>query len=310
MYQKIAGDRDRRAFPPPGKFVMVNAARMHLHCTGQGSPTVVLDSGLSDAWIAWYKVQPQVARFTQVCSYDRAGLGWSEPNSRPRTSSFIAQDLHALLHNAGLVPPFVVVGHSMGGLDVRMYAKLYPSEVAGMVLVDASHPEQFDRFPRDVRASGGEWRRAVLRVERLMPFGIPRLMDWCGTAQFSEVRDEFRAFDCTTQQKLGTIAEIDAFNGSLAEARTAGSLGDLPLVVLSEDPDRPSPGGPEPAFHRAWLVMQEELAHLSTRGSHVIAKGAGHQIHLERPDLVIGAIAKVVSEARAAASTAMPASHR
>jgi len=131
-YQWIEGVRDRRANPAPGKMVDVGGFRMHLYCVGQGSPTVILDSGLSDTWLVWYKVQPQVAQFTRVCSYDRAGLGWSDPSPRPRTSQVIAKELHALLKKANAAPPFVMVGHSMGGLAVRMYTSLYPSDVVGM----------------------------------------------------------------------------------------------------------------------------------------------------------------------------------
>ena len=147
----------------------------------------------------------------------------------------IAEELHALLRNAGVAPPFVLVGHSMGGLDVLMYASLYRTEVVGMVLVDSSHPDQYRRLPPQMRSAGASWLRAMTRDRVLMPFGIPRLMGWCGTA-LRERRAEFRAFDCTAQQKLGTIAEQAGFDESLDQARATGSLGDLPLIVVSEAP--------------------------------------------------------------------------
>ncbi|HVX67833.1 MAG TPA: alpha/beta hydrolase, partial [Bryobacteraceae bacterium] len=218
-YQAIAGYRDRKAFPPPGKLVDVGGFRMHLYCAGEGSPAVILDSGLSDAWLHWYKVQPEVAATTRVCAYDRAGLGWSDPSPRPRSSKVIAQELHTLLERAGIRPPFVLVGHSMGGLDVRMYASLYREQVAGMVLVDASHPEQFERFPPTLRSGGDLWQQAMRRDARYMRLGIPRLLGWCGTS-LPERAGAFRAFDCTVQQKRGTIAEIESFRESLSQVRS------------------------------------------------------------------------------------------
>ena len=104
---------------------------MHVCCLGVGSPTVVLDSGLSDSWLSWHRVQPDVAQFTRVCSYDRAGLGWSDPSPRSRTSKVFAEELHTLLQHANIAPPYILVGHSMGGYDVRVFTKAYPREVVG-----------------------------------------------------------------------------------------------------------------------------------------------------------------------------------
>jgi pimeloyl-ACP methyl ester carboxylesterase len=293
-YQLIASVRDRQANPPPGKMIDVGGFRMHLYCVGQGSPAVILDSGLSDTWLHWYKVQPQVAQFTRVCSYDRAGLGWSDPSPKPRTSRVIAEELHTLLMKAEVRPPFVLVGHSFGGLNVRMYASLYPSDVAGMVLVDACHPEQNQRLAD----AGNPWLEAMLWQKRLMPFGIPRLLGWCGQGM-AEVQPAFRSFDCTVQQKVGWFAETDSFNESLRQAGATRSLGDMPLVVLSHDPGAKEPGFEQRKSYEApWAQMQEELAQLSSRGCRRIAPGSGHQIHRERPDLVIAAIRDVVAQCR------------
>ncbi len=295
-YQLIASARDRQANPPPGKMIDVGRFRMHLYCVGQGSPTVILDSGLSDTWLHWHKVQPQVAQFTRVCSYDRAGLGWSEPSPRPRTSRVIAEELHALLKKAQVPPPFVLVGHSMGGLNVRMYVSLYPSDVVGMVLVDACHPEQSRRLPQ----AANPWRNAMLWQKRLMPFGIPRFLGWCGQGM-AEVQPAFRSFDCSVQQKLGWSAETDSFNESLRQVGATGSLGDMPLVVLSHVPGAKQPGFEQrKSFEASWAQMQEELARLSSRGCRRIAPGSGHLVHRERPDLVIDAIRDVVAQCRTA----------
>jgi pimeloyl-ACP methyl ester carboxylesterase len=294
-YQGIAGYLDERAAPPPGRMVDVGGFRMHLYCTGSGSPTVVLDSGLSDAWIHWYKVQPAVAQTTRVCAYDRAGLGWSETSSRPRTSKVIAGELHALLKKAGIAGPYILAGHSMGGLDVRMFASMYPGEVAGMVLVDASHPKQFERLPAELRSGGNEWERAIRREALLMPLGIPRLFGWCGTS-LPERADAFRAFDCTVKQKRSTIAELEAFAENLSEAGATGSLGNMPLAVLSQAPRNPDPR--TKAVLEVMKPLQQELAELSSRGVLIAADGSGHQVHRERADLVINALLEVVAQAR------------
>ncbi|HMD72062.1 MAG TPA: alpha/beta hydrolase [Bryobacteraceae bacterium] len=293
LYQAVGGMRDRRSNPPPGRFVEVAGLRMHLVCAGQGSPTVILDSGLSDTWLHWYKVQPEVAKFARVCAYDRAGLGWSDPRPGPRTSRPIAEELHTLLQNAAVAPPFVLVGHSMGGLDVLMYTSLYRAEVVGMVLVDSSHPDQYRRIPPESRSSGNGWLRAMKRDRALMPFGVPRLLGWCGAA-LPDRRAAFRAFDCTAQQKLGTMAEIAGFNESLDQTRAAGSLGDLPLIVVSEAPSDPA----MKRFLSLWEPLQDDLAHRSSRGRRVIAEGSSHQVHRDRPDVVIAAIRDVVVQSR------------
>ena len=147
LYENISETRDRRFDPIPGQLVDIGGYRLHINCTGHGTPTVILDAGLGDSYLSWRKVQPEIAKFARVCSYDRAGLGYSNSSPRPRATRVIAEELHPLLQHAGS-PPLILVGHSMAGFDVRLYASLYRSEVAGLVLVDASHPEQKKRFPR------------------------------------------------------------------------------------------------------------------------------------------------------------------
>src|SRR3990172_2738206 len=134
-------------YPAPGKLVDVGGYRLHINCQGQGSPTVVIEAGAADCSLSWGQVQREVARFTRVCTYDRAGLGWSERSPQPRTAHNLVEDLHTLLARSGVEPPYVLVGHSLGGLFVRLYAHEHPDQVAGMVLVDAVHEEMFLRYP-------------------------------------------------------------------------------------------------------------------------------------------------------------------
>jgi len=151
VYQAIATQIDLRAYPAPGQMIDVGGLQMHLFCTGAnsaGSPTVILETGLGSTSAAWAFVQPEVAKTTRVCSYDRAGMGWSEPSPSPRDARHIVEELHTLLHNANVPSPYVFVGWSFGGLYVREYAGQYGDEVAGMVLLDSSHPDQWTSTPQ------------------------------------------------------------------------------------------------------------------------------------------------------------------
>lgn len=305
LYENIFEARDRRFNRMEGELVNVNGRKMHIDCAGEGSPAVILDAGLGDTYLSWRKVQPEIAKFARVCSYDRAGLGYSDSSSRPRTSRVIAQELHDLLQAARIPPPYVLVGHSMGGYDVRLYASLYRNELAGMVLVDASHPDQENRFPRELKDMEGSWQREAEFVEYGMPFGIPRLLGLCDDDPAQ------RAAECNWHSAKEGAAEMKAFPQSAAETAATGSLGDMPLAVLSHDPDKPSaelPPDLAKSTNDAWEKMQEELAHLSTRGTQTVAKNSAHYIQLDRPDLVIDAVRHVVEQAREQQTVAPAAS--
>jgi len=305
IYENISEACDRRFNPMEGRLFDVGGYKMHIDCTGEGSPTVILESGLGDSYISWRKVQPQIAKFTRVCSYDRAGLGYSGSSSQPRTSKVIAGELHALLRAAGVVPPYVLDGHSMGGYDVRLYASLYREEVACMVLVDPSHPDQENRFPPEFKNLEGTEIREAEFLEFTMPFGVPRLLNLCDDDPVQ------RAAECNFQTMREDIAEFKSLRESAAQTAAAGSLGDMPLVVLSHDPDKPSADLPvdlAKPINDAWEKMQEDLAHLSTRGTQTIAKNSSHYIQIDRPDVVIDAVRGLVEQARAAqpASSSKP----
>jgi pimeloyl-ACP methyl ester carboxylesterase len=291
LYENISEARDRRFNQMPGKLIDVGGRKMHILCTGEGSPVVVLDSGLGDTYVSWRKVQPEIAKFTRVCSYDRAGLGYSEPSSQPRTSKVIAEELHALLHAAAIPPPYVLVGHSMGGYDVRLFAGLYRNEVAGMVLIDSSHPDQESRLPVELRNLEGTEIRESEFLEFGMPFGIPRLLRLC------EDDPVPRAAECNFRSAHEAVRELEAFGESAAQAGAITSLGDLPLIVLSHDPDKPSSEFPPAlsySINEVWERMQEDLAHLSTRGTQRIVKNSSHYIQVDRPDVVVAAVRDVL----------------
>lgn len=306
IYENISEARDRRFNPMPGQRVelMIDGSplRIHIHCSGQGTPAVVLDSGLGDSFLSWQKVQPEVAKFTEVCSYDRAGIGYSDPSPRPRTCRVIAEELNSLLRAAGVAPPYVLVGHSMGGYDVRVFASLYRSEVAGVVLVDASHPDQEKRLPIELSGMEASWLREAEFLEFTMPFGIPRLLRLCDENPVA------RAIECNFHTAREGVKEMKTFPESGAQAAASDSFGDLPLVVLSHDPDKPSveiPADLVKPTNDAWEKMQEEMAHLSSRGRQSIVKNSAHYIQFDRPDAVVDAINDVVSQARSTASSAL-----
>jgi pimeloyl-ACP methyl ester carboxylesterase len=302
IYQSVERSNDLRTHSPPGSLVDVNGYKMHLYCVGDGSPAVILESGLNDSWLSWFKVQPSVAEFTRVCSYDRASVGWSDARPEPPDSRNIALHLHSLLQNAGTKPPYILVGHSIGGIHVRVYQNMYPSDVVGMVLVDSSHPDQIKRSPPQL-LKWNPLRKLEFKLWTLsMPFGVPRFVKICGNGP-AEIRDALQTAECNTRWAETQETEFNYFDSSAEEGRMTGSLGSMPLVVISHDPDKsglPAIIGPDLAKQTevAWGQMQEDLSHLSTRSSHVVAKGSTHYIQIQRPALVIDAIYLTVNASR------------
>ena len=289
--------RFRAMHPEPGTDYLVNGKRMHLNCTGAGRPTIVLDSGLGWDSLEWGGVQPALAMKTRVCSYDRPGFGLSEAQPGPRDAVHIAGELHALLGAAGVSGPVVLMGHSIAGMYIREYATRYPEQVAGLVFVDSSTPLQ----NRDGRLNTGQgaglplWE-SILQMRAAAIVGYPRLKGDCATPDAgSDVR-----LDRDTAARLGedlchvhykaVQAEYDSFDASGQETVHTGPFGDLPILVISEDTTKqfssPSPTAREREFARTWDGMQENLKHLSTRGRRIVAKGSGHNITLERPEVI------------------------
>jgi pimeloyl-ACP methyl ester carboxylesterase len=304
-YQSTSIARDRRAYPMPGQLVDVGGYRMHIYCTGQQSPTVVLDSSLGDPFDVWHKVQPQISQFARVCSYDRAGLGYSDSGPHPPLSKNIAEELHTLLHNSGIAGPYILVGHSMGGYDIRLFAGLYRDEVGGMVFVDSSHPDQNKRFPTipSEKAEEASADRKAKLEQFAMLFGLPRLFEFFDPFDYCHGDAEMRATQCNFHSVRTGVAAMKTFDESAAQAAATGPFGDLPIAALSHDPENSGWGGDLTAaqiksLEDAWVQMQEELAHLSTRGARTVAKNSSHYIQLDRPDVVIDAIRSVVDQAR------------
>jgi len=291
LYQALASRRDRREFPHPGRLVEVEGCILHLQVAGHGLPSVVLESGLGGLSTAWGWVQPEAAKFCSVASYDRAGLGWSGPDSTPKTATQAARRLRALLQKAGVLPPFVLVGHSMGGLLVRVFAGLFPDEVAGMVLLDAVHPDQHLRSAAinlHMR-TGFRFLRAVPLLARLGYVRLTGLFGAWGEGLPARQAAESEAFLSTYRHLCTTRDESLAWETICDEVRRTVGLGDTPLAVLTAGKDV-LPGQPE---------LQAELALLSTDSTHLVVPGADHVTLVTKREhalTVVEAIRQVVAK--------------
>jgi pimeloyl-ACP methyl ester carboxylesterase/drug/metabolite transporter superfamily protein YnfA len=282
VYEQFGEWRDRQRFPQVGRAYDVGGRKLNLYCSGQGSPTVVFDSGHGGSGVGWATEQQEVAGLTRACWFDRPGFGWSDPGPCPCTSDIVARDLHTLLGRAGVRPPYVLVGHSLGGFDVRVFTGFYPNEVAGLVLVDASHEDTLKAIPNMPHRSHPEFLRC--------PFA--NLVTWLGW--FGVVRLVTDAGGGMGSRPISVAAEIREGPGwrDGEMARAAGSFGDKPLIVLTAG--RPL----DDEMQAAWIRLQAGLAKLSTRGRQVIVWEADHGIPEEAPDAVVGAVREVLGEVR------------
>lgn len=304
VYQQVGARLDRDRLPPPGERIRVGDARMHLHCRGEGSPTVILESaslGFSSTW-GW--VAPEVARFTRVCAYDRAGLGWSEPRSGPRDAATIARELHELMEAAGEEGPFVLAAHSLGGIFARAFAAAYPEQVAGVVFVDSSHPDQLDRMSERHGKLFRISRGAMDLTPGVASIGVLRATNAIGRLGRDLPGEEYRAvraFAASPRHLRASQAEMHAWEASMEAARHNGTLGDRPVSVLSAGVVR---GAPTEVV-TLMRVLHEELAALSTRSRLRRIEGADHYSILmsrEHAPTVAEEIRWTVEAARAAAS--------
>ena len=297
----IAKSNLAKQHPAPGQLVDVGGYKLHINCVGQGSPTVILEAGWGDYSATWAYVQPEVAKTTRVCSYDRAGYGWSEASPHPRTASMMAEELHTLLVLANVQAPYVLVGHSLGGMIVRVYAHNYPDGVVGMVLLDSVHEEQYDRLP-GAKSSISDLARQFRMLGVLSSTGFMALAPQSIPDQ--GLPDEVFAINkviwATTGYFETAAAELSSMKESTAEVRAMRitSFGNLPLSVLSAGLYYPDPSLSEAENQKSreeWQAMQSELVALSSQGKQTIAEKSGHGIQLVQPDLVIDAIQEMIN---------------
>lgn len=284
VYERVSQARDLRLHPPGGRLVDVGGYKLHLYCTGEGNPTVIFEHGLDGSYLDWRLVQPEIARFTRACSYDRAGYGWSEPSPKPRVPGAMAEELHTLLNHAGEKGPFIIVAHSMGVFNAQMYARHYPAQVLALVLVDGSSPEEPLPF---------SWKaKLTLRLlEFTAPFGLPRWRKWC--AGTNEAWQPLQAaVNCKAKVFRTHYQQWTAVPAAAAEIRELANSLTLPVVVISRDPSLARNSTAE----QHWMELQKKLLALSPYSRQVIARGSGHGIPGQRPDVIVDIVRDLVKE--------------
>jgi pimeloyl-ACP methyl ester carboxylesterase len=321
-YEQVGRARDASELPPRiGQAVYVGGRTLNLYCSGQGTPTVILETGGNSPGYSLLLQQSKTAAFTRACWYDRAGVGWSDPPSSPRTSATVASDLHEMLRRAGVLPPYVMVGGSVGGEYVHIYTARYPTDVAGLVLVDSAVPDMHE--PDFMLAPAN---RMSGRARHLFCVALPAMAQF-GVLRFVASRERRASPPDFTPQQGSTLAKLEAqpkaFRTDAEQAcaatdedrlvpregggnpdinnaaRNAGSLGDRPLVVLTAGRYWGPPGFEKEAaeYHEICVhQLQTSLVRLSTRGRQVIVDA--HHDMAESPDSVVTAVRQVVDEVR------------
>jgi pimeloyl-ACP methyl ester carboxylesterase len=302
-------------FAKPHQLVDIGGRKMNLYCSGQGATTVVFDAPSGEAGWNWFKVQPAVAKHARACVFDRAGFGFSDPAKRPNTSENVAEDLHKLLAGAGIKPPYVMVGNSLGGANVQVYAYRYSAEVKGLVLVEPAHEDGDERLDK---ASGGKLKKILAMApqqnnycmaaaqkglkpgseEQMNCIGNPA--DVYGPALGAVVK----SVTSKPAYWRAVIDEWDAMQVSGGQLRKLRRpFGDLPVLVLTRGVSPYAvPGKPQSALNKAMedenFAIQKETAALSTRGRQRVVPGAGHVIHADKPEAVVDAVLEVLHQVK------------
>jgi pimeloyl-ACP methyl ester carboxylesterase len=311
-------------FPPPGKLVDVGGWRLHLNCTGEArdsQPTVILEAGVGDFSVEWSLVQPDVSKFARVCSYDRAGDGWSDLGPHPRTLRQIVYELHTLLDKGGVKPPLVLVGHSYGGWLVRLYGSTYPAEVAGIVLVEAGADNPWRMSPDGKLARSADLLKGApipavkvsgpLRLSDIPPDALSQMK--AGAQKLAQSPNEpprdklphdAQRMRAWALAQVGHVAaavnpfENEELAGLRAErAKSEHPLGDMPLIVLTRGKSEEE--GPDgKAFEAEHRRDHAAMAAMSRNGKLIIAEHSGHHVQIDEPELVIKAIRDALAAAR------------
>jgi len=282
----------RSIYPAPGTIYRVNGHDMHIYCTGEGSPTIVLEAGLGDDSLKWGKVQPELSKTTRVCSYDRAGFGWSTPGPDPRDADAIASELHALLQQAGVRGPIVLMGHSIAGIYIRAYATRYPQDVTGLIVVDGATPLQEDHGSAELRAAMSHSKYVYYPYVLFTALGLQRVAGWCSAERGFEEPAATRIAQLECGKQFSAIwREYTNMQRSGEERINTGPYRDLPVLIFSRDPEldsRSTELPPKLALEASvvWDQDQEALKRLSNRSRRIIAKGSGHHIPIDRADLL------------------------
>ncbi len=295
-YEHYASAEDPKRYPPPGKLIAIDGRLMHLNCTGEGAPTVVLDTQAPSTSIDWALVQPEIAKFTRVCSYDRAGYGWSEAGPLPRSAGQEASDLDKLLSASGEPGPYLLVGASYGGHVVRIFANEHPEKAVGMVLVDP-RPEKLFSIP-SIRQQADSSLVSVDVLAALTDFGLARLfillmpekmIPAAAVPVYAALPGSY-AIVFQSRMWHATAAEAHAMDASDVQVAAIQSMGDLPLIVLRHGLPMASLTAEN---EEKWKIFQEEIAALSTAGQVIVAENSDHAIQLHQPEIIVDSVRKM-----------------
>lgn len=314
-YQYIGTELDKQKYPPIGRMVDVGDYKLHMIDKGNGGPTVVIDPGMGGNSLSWGLVYPEIAKFSRVIVVDRAGYAWSDTSPLPRTSDNIVQELHTLLENGNIPKPYILVGHSFGGINVRLFASEYPDEVAGIILVDSSHEDQGEKLsflpsalqPKSTMFS--TWKTYLERslglheynekVEQSIAEDIKNYPE--------EVRRNF--IPCLLSLPFYQARQAEKLNFELSRQQlkqAAGSLGDIPLTVISRGKKatiqdykgRWTQEQLDKYQNQVWPELQADLVTKSSRGKQIIAEKSGHMINKDQPEIIVEAVREIVEELR------------
>jgi pimeloyl-ACP methyl ester carboxylesterase len=301
FYQNIATIIDRGKYPASGKFIDLGGYKLYLNCIGEGSPTVILDCGLVGLSSLWTLIQEDLAKFTKVCIYDRAGYGRSDRSPYPRTSERIVDELHLLLQKAEILPPYILVGHSMGGLNTLLFASHYPEEVAGIVLVDAVPPNVYSRMPQ-FGESMQKTNRLFLILSIISKFGLLRLSNLLFGSKTAP--DFVQNLPSDIQSIVLPQFTSKTFSTAMAENRLMPISADrvknislkdnLPLIILSRDRTMFTNSDSEKSQELIWKQLQAEMTKFSLASRFRIVDRTSHYLYIDRPDSVVQAIKEMI----------------
>jgi pimeloyl-ACP methyl ester carboxylesterase len=308
-FERLAEGRDLERFPPPGQLVDVGGRKLHINCQGTGVPTVIVETGAGQFSAHWTLVQDAIARSTRICTYDRAGFGWSEPAPAGRSLEDRATELYALLTKASVAPPYIVVGHSYGGLVARAFVRAHFKDVVAVVLVDAAEEEIV--FSPEFKELFAAARPQLQTFELLTRFGLARAI--LRTRSEDEVAKQMRVprelIERTGltaaglspgffQEYADELASYELAPTTERHAGGLGALGDLPLIVIERG--RPVEGS-SPGREQSWTEAQARLAKLSSHSELIVASNSAHDIYHDEPQIVINAIQRVIRDSELSA---------
>jgi len=299
LYELIASTQDAQRYPPPGQLIDISGRKLHVNCVGTGSPTVVMEAGGGGTSLDWSLVQPDIATTTRVCTYDRAGAGWSDPGPMPRSPQHVVDDLIALLDASEPGGPYVLVTHSDSGLSTLLFAIEHPEAVAGVVFVDARHPDALSPAERQTQLDQAQLLPTITTV-----VGRPGLGRLFGADLYPQIHPEAGFLPAPTRELMllqashpayvdQVISSIESATTNDAELARAGaaSLGSRPIVVLTTEQYL--------SLYPGWSAAQEELAKLSTNAvHHFVGAGSEHYVMWQHPEVVVEAVDQVVASAR------------